>query len=243
MRIRFRHLLVAAAALLLSGSLASAQNEMLIPQNQPRLTPAPRPTAVPQPPQQPPPPAEQPPPPQQVPMQEQPPPPPPAPPPPPPAMMHPMQPAPVLPSVFRGCWSGRVEQVDWIQRVPGGHRLGYWTPKTYRLCYKRVGEGPYQLTFGETGVVASEKITYSKGRVDIVATDGRRWARLRAFLHFDQYRAHRGGGPTIAVDEDTTLECSIEQDQMRVTAQMFGRREDEPWFRARWHSTFIRVPY
>ena len=178
-----------------------------------------------------------------MPMQEQPPPYLPPPPPAPAFVPPPIKAQPVLPSVFRGCWSGTVDQVDWIQRVPGGHRVGYWTPKTYRLCYKQVGNGPYQLTFGQTGVVPSEKITYAKGRVDIVSTDGRRWARLRAFLHFDEYRAHQNSGPTFAVDEDTTLECSIEGDQMRVRAEMFGRREDEPWFRARWHSTFIRIPY
>ncbi len=92
---------------------------------------------------------------------------------------------PVLPPVFRGCWQGTVENVDSITRAPGGHKLGYWTPKTYRLCYKRVGDGPYQLTFGETNVVATEKIKYSKGTVEIKQTDGRSYHRAtRAFTAF-----------------------------------------------------------
>ena len=152
-------------------------------------------------------------------------------------------PQPVLPPVFRGCWQGTVESVDSIQQAPGGHKLGYWTPKTYRLCYKRVGDGPYQLTFGETGVVATEKIKYSKGRVEIIATDGRSYARMRAFLHFDEYRAGMNfRGSTFAVDEVTMLECKIEGDRMRVIADVDGRREDEPWFHAHWRTTFIRVP-
>ena len=165
------------------------------------------------------------------------------PPPPPPMRVPLLAPQPVLPPVFRGCWQGTVEQVDTIERAPGGHKLGYWTPKTYRLCYKRVGDGPYQLTFGEAGVVATEKIKYSKGRVDIIATDGRSYARMRAFLHFDEYRAGNNfGGSTFAVDEATTLECKIDGDQMRVIADVDGRREDEPWFRAHWRTIFIRVP-
>jgi hypothetical protein len=154
-----------------------------------------------------------------------------------------LAPQPVLPPVFRGCWQATVESVDSIERAPGGHKLGYWTPQIYRLCYKRVGNGPYQLTFGETNVVASQKIKYSKGRVEIKRTDGRSYAELRAFLHFDEYRAGANySSATFAVDESTVLECKIDGDQMRVIADVDGRREDEPWFRAHWRTTFVRAP-
>jgi hypothetical protein len=164
-------------------------------------------------------------------------------PPPPPISVPLVAPQPVLPPVFRGCWQGTVENVDSITRAPGGHKLGYWTPKTYRLCYRRVGDGPYQLTFGETDVVATAKIKYSKGSVEIKKTDSRSYAELRAFLHFDEYRAGANpGGATFAVDEVTMLECKIDGDQMHVIADLDGRREDEPWFHAHWRTTFMRVP-
>jgi hypothetical protein len=162
---------------------------------------------------------------------------------PPPIAVPMVAPQPMLPTEFRGCWQGTVEEVDSIQREPGGRKVGYWTPKTYRLCYKQVGGGPYQLTFGETDVVASAKIKYSKGRVEIVATDGRSFARMRAFLHIDEYRAGPNvSGETFAVDEDTLLDCQIDADRIRVSAKVDGRREDQPWFQAHWHTTFIRVP-
>jgi hypothetical protein len=154
-----------------------------------------------------------------------------------------LAPQPVLPPVFRGCRQGSVESVDSIERAPGAHKLGYWTPKTYRLCYKRVGNGPYQLTFGETGVVATQKIKYSRGRVEIKRTDGRSYAELRAFLHFDEYAAgYNYSGATFPVDEATVLECRIDGDQMQVIADVDGRRDDEPWFRAHWRTTFAHVP-
>lgn len=181
--------------------------------------------------------------PQQVPQQQYVPPPTPVPP---PIISIPIPmpaPQPVLPPVFRGCWQGTVEDVESIERAPGGHKLGYWTPKTYRLCYKRVGEGPYQLTFGETGVVATQKIKDSQGRVDIQRTDGRSYAELRAFLHFDEYAAGRNyTAATFAVDEVTILECRIEGERMEVIADVDGRREDQPWFRAHWRTTFVRAP-
>jgi hypothetical protein len=234
--VRFLILMVAIAT---SAVSASAQDMM---QGEPQISPAPRPTRAPMPP---PPPSNRE---MQIPQQapQQPWTPAPAPPPlpaPPPINLPLVAPQPVLPPVFRGCWQGAVEEVDSIQRAPGGHKLGYWTPKTYRLCYKRVGNGPYQMTFGETGVVASEKIKFSKGRVDIKETDGRGFARMRAFLHFDEYHAGTDfGGSTFAVDEVTMLDCKIDGDQMHVRAEMEGRREDEPWFRAQWHATFIRMP-
>ena len=230
--IHLRRFLIVIVVIAISAGSTSAQQMMQV---EPQLSPAPRVTAPPPPPsnremQIP----------QQAPQQPWTPPPTPAPP---PISVPLVAPQPVLPPVFRGCWQGTVESVDSIERAPDAHKLGYWTPKTYRLCYKRVGGGPYQLTFGETGVVASEKIKYSKGRVEIIATDGRSYARMRAFLHFDEYRAGMNfRGSTFAVDEVTMLECKIDGDQMRVIADVDGRREDEPWFHAHWRTTFIRVP-
>ncbi len=180
MRLISRRFVVVIAIVACVGS-ASAQDML---QGEPPIAPAPRATRVPQQPYNPEMQI-----PQQAPQQRWTPPPTPIPPPPPPLVTIPIplvNAQPVLPPVFRGCWQGSVESVDSITRAPGGHKLGYWTPKTYRLCYKRVGDGPYQLTFGETDVVATAKIKYSKGSVEIKRTDGRSYAELRAFLHFEQ---------------------------------------------------------
>ncbi|HEY6421364.1 MAG TPA: hypothetical protein VIX59_20385 [Candidatus Binataceae bacterium] len=151
---------------------------------------------------------------------------------------------PVLPAVFRGCWQGQVDMLDENERLPGAlHKVGFWTPKTYRLCYRRVGGGPFKLTFSETGIVPSEKIVNARGRVDPLATDGRAWAKMRSMLHFDELPPGPFfSGPTFAVDENTTLDCRIESDQMLVNADVYGTRDGEPWFRARWHANFRQVP-
>lgn len=177
--------------------------------------------------------------PQAMPMQAAP---PPAPAPPPPAPIRApitAQTAPVLPEVFRGCWQGRVDDLDWIHREPGGHKVGFWTPKTYRLCYQRVGAGPFRLTFTETGVDPSEKIINPRGHVTPLATDGRDYARLRSTLHFDEYPARReSDAATFAVDETTNLDCRIVGSAMNVSADVFGTRDGAPWFRAHWRARF-----
>src|SRR5579859_935927 len=46
---------------------------------------------------------------------------------PPPLAYHPapqITPEPVLPAIFRGCWDGRVDYLDSIQRLPGGAKIG-----------------------------------------------------------------------------------------------------------------------
>ncbi len=158
----------------------------------------------------------------------------------PPPMMT--QSAPVLPEVFRGCWQGEVDLLDTLERLPGGHKVGYWTPKTYRLCYQRVGDGPFKLTFSETGIEPTDKIIHAHGQVDTLATDGRMYARLRSQLGFDEFRVEPGEGGTFHVDETTMLDCRIQNGAMAVAASVQGNRDGVPWFRARWRALFRPVP-
>jgi len=236
---------LAALALIVAPAAARAQESLEVqppaPQSQPSFRPRPAPTARP-----PLPPSNQ--------LQEipsvipptpQPPapapqmPPPPLPPPPPPASMLPTQP--ILPAIFRGCWDGRVEFLDSIEGMPGAPRVGVWTPKTYRICYQRIGSGPFELTFSQVGVDPNMKIVNPAGRMDLISTDGRDAARMRAQLHFDEFYLHRRG-QTFAVDEETILDCAIQVGgAMLVRGQVFGRRDGVPWFRATWHAVFSRV--
>ncbi len=147
-----------------------------------------------------------------------------------------------LPAVFRGCWNGQVNQVDWIRSEPGAHKIGYWTPKTYRLCYKRVGDEPFTLTFTETGIAPNERIVNPHGNVVPLSTDGREYAAMRSRLHFDEYKTRADGfSPTFAVDETTILDCRIAGDDMTVAAEVYGTRDGEPWFRAHWRADFRRL--
>ncbi len=169
----------------------------------------------------------------------------------PPPQPPPAQPQsqPVLPAVFRGCWQGVVDGVDRIVRLPGAPKLGVvWTPKTYMLCYRRVGNGPFQLTFTDTGVGSqglpgrAARIINARGQLQLVSTDGRSYARMRAYLHFDEFRVPAGfGNPTFPVDEVTDLDCTIEADGMHAVGVVYGERSGAPWFRAWWHTTFFHV--
>jgi hypothetical protein len=253
-------LVVLAAVVFISGpSAARAQEPLQVeppaPQSQPSFRPRPAPTARPPlppsnqleeipsaitPTPAPPPPAPQLPPPQ-LPPPPPPLPPPSLPPPPPPTSM--LRSQPILPAVFRGCWDGRVEYLDSIERMFGAPKVGVWTPKTYRICYQRVGNGPFELTFSQVGVDPNTKIINPTGRMDLISTDGRDAARMRALLHFDEFYAHRHlGAPTFGVDEEAILDCDIHgTGAMLVRGQVFGRREGSPWFRANWHAVFSRV--
>ena len=149
------------------------------------------------------------------------------------------QTAPALPAVFKGCWQGEVVQLDWIRREPSAPKIGFWTPKTYRLCYKRVGDRPFTLTFTEARIEPNEKIINPHGNVVPISTDGRQYASMRSRLYFDEYKTHADGlSPTFAVDENTNLDCRIAGDDMVVSADVFGTRDGEPWFRAHWRADF-----
>jgi hypothetical protein len=149
------------------------------------------------------------------------------------------QAAPALPATFRGCWQGEVSELDWIRSEPGAHKIGYWTPKTYRLCYQRVGNQPFKLTFTETGVEPSDQIINPRGQVVPISTDGRGYATMRSRLDFTEYKTRMDGfSPTFAVNEITNLDCRIAGNDMLVSADVFGSRDGEPWFRAHWRADF-----
>ena len=152
-------------------------------------------------------------------------------------------PEPILPAIFRGCWVGRVDDLDSITRLAGGPPLGTWTPKTYRLCYQRTGNGPFELTFTEAGIARDYRITNATGRMDLRSTDGHTYAAMRALLHFDEYQTHAQyfSGSTFAVDELTQLQCEIVGNGMRVTGQVYGEHGGTPWFQATWHTTFLHI--
>jgi len=240
---------LALALLVCAGSSAHAQQSLDLPapsnQGQPPVNYRPRPTpqpylpqsndvqTIPQAPQNitpPPPPVRE-----AAPILPLPPPPPETTPPPtvrPPAYQN----EPVLPAVFRGCWQGRVNYLDSQTRVPGSPPAS-WTPKTYRLCYQRIGNGPFQLTFSDAGIARDSRIGNAQGRMRLLTTDGRTYATMRAFLHFDEY--FRGG--SFPVDEATNLQCQIEPDGMHVAGQVAGTHDGDPWFRARWHTVLMHV--
>ena len=149
---------------------------------------------------------------------------------------------PVLPATFRGCWQGKVQFLDSIERLPGAAKIGPWTPKTYRLCYERYGNQPFQLTFTEAGIQRNRKIFNAAGSMTLLSTDGRTYATMLAQLHFDEYRhGEYSSGASFAVDETTRLQCEIKRDGMHVIGSVRGTRDGAPWFRAYWHARFIHV--
>jgi hypothetical protein len=165
---------------------------------------------------------------------------------PPPAIYQPppqpsAAPTPTLPAIFYGCWEGRVARLDSLERLPGGAKLGPWTPKTYRLCYQRVGNGPFELTLTEAGVESDSRIINATGKMQLLSSDGRSYATMRALLRFDEYRVKYNdfGGSTFPVDELTNLYCDIESDGMHVRGEVYGQRSGQPWFRASWRAVFV----
>jgi len=165
----------------------------------------------------------------------------PAPPPPPPPVQS-YQPAEPLPEVFRGCWEGVVPAVDTLRRLPGAPPTGPWAAKTYRLCYRRVGNGPFELQFTDLGIAHHHLITNPGGRLEVVSSDGRSYATMQAQLHFDErYIRPTFMHETFAVDEKTDLNAQIVGDEMRVTARVYGERDGMPWFEATWHAIFVHT--
>ena len=131
--------------------------------------------------------------------------------------------------------------------MPGAAKLGTWTPKTYRICYKRYGNGPYQLTFTETGVAPDNRIVSPSGTMRLLSSQGNT-AMMLGSLHFDEYFPAPAGflrsrePETFPVDETPKLRCIVAPDGMHVWATVRRQRDGAPWFRAYWHALFYQDP-
>jgi hypothetical protein len=149
-----------------------------------------------------------------------------------------------LPKEFRGCWSGVVPRLDSI-RMLGGPGVSKWIPKTYRICYEQTAGGPFRLTLSEAGLAGRNRdLTNVKAIMEVISTDGRTTAQMRALLHFDEpagslFGMFPGRG---SVDELTNMTCRIDGGVMQVEANVYAQWNNRPWSTMTWHADFTNVP-
>jgi hypothetical protein len=148
-----------------------------------------------------------------------------------------------LPEVFRGCWQGVVRYID-SQAQLAPPMIGGWIPKTYRICYTQTGGGPFKPTISETGIITNGRaVRNARSRLEVLSTDGRTQARMRAYLHFDEDSHGLFGlfSQTGSVDELTHMNCEIDGAVMHVQGDMYGEWNRRPWTRVTWHADFSSV--
>jgi hypothetical protein len=148
-----------------------------------------------------------------------------------------------LPEVFRGCWQGVVRYID-SQAQLAPPIIGGWIPKTYRICYVQTGGGPFKPTISETGIIATgHAIRNPRSRLEVLATDGRTQATMRAYLHFDEDSQGLFGlfSQTGSIDELTHMNCEIDGAVMHVHGDMYGEWNGRPWSRVTWHADFSSI--
>jgi hypothetical protein len=151
-----------------------------------------------------------------------------------------------LPKVFQGCWQGQVTHPDSLRSL-SGRPPGLWITKTYRLCYRRVAQGPFVLTLATAGVDSSSipfnVVSSVRSALRVLGTDGRRSATLRAFLHFNQPDLELGVlAGTAAVDELTEMTGRLDGDVMHVQAKVYAEWNRSPWCVITWHADFVHAP-
>jgi len=155
---------------------------------------------------------------------------------------------PVLPAIFRGCWQGTVYALDDIEFFPGSPAHSTWTPKTYFVCYRRTGNGPFQLTFNQAGIEHDSRIFNPVGSIQLLSAYGNE-ALMQASLRFEEYRSSLasffgfgGGTSSFSVNESTKLRCVVDSAGMHVWATVYGTQSSQPWFQAHWHALFLPAP-
>jgi hypothetical protein len=165
---------------------------------------------------------------------------------------------PQVPQEFKGCWEATVSQADSWQHLQGP-RIGGWIPTTIRLCFRRVGDGPFTITFHDTKLdtdYASEHgytVSNFDEQTEVVSTDGKNQVKLHGVARMDQRGRILGfiPGPTVTIAATSDSSCvlidggeaiNVEATQVeRCSGSAAFDCNGEPWIQATWHARFHRT--
>jgi hypothetical protein len=165
---------------------------------------------------------------------------------------------PPVPKEFEGCWEGTVSEPDSWQLLEGP-RIAGWIPTTFRLCFRRTGNGPFTITLHDSKLdteYASERgytISNYDEQTEVVSTDGRNQVLLHSVARVDQ----RGrilrfiAGPTVTIAKSSDSRCVLvdEGETMNVESSGVDRCSGspffgcngQPWTQSTWHARFHRT--
>jgi len=136
-----------------------------------------------------------------------------------------------------------VNDIDSLTML-NGPQIAAWVPKTYRICYVQSANGSFRPTISEAGMAANDQLQNVKGLLQVLSTDGRTSAQMRAYLRFDEAAPVSFGAMQHvgSVDELTNMTCQIENGTMHVQARVYGQWNGRPWWFIGWHTDFVNVP-
>ena len=98
----------------------------------------------------------------------------------------------------------------------GDPRLAGFIPTTYQLCFRRVGEGPFTITFHDFKLdtaYASERgyrVSNYDEQAELVSTDGKNVVSLHSIARLDEGLKVLGfiPGPTVRIAKMMRVACS-----------------------------------
>jgi hypothetical protein len=169
---------------------------------------------------------------------------------------------PQVPKEFEGCWEGTVSEPDSWQHLQGP-RVAGWMPTTYRLCFRRTGNGPFTITFEdskidtESALARSYKVNNYDAQTGVVSTDGKNHVLLRHLARVDEsirgrilgFIPGRSIPVTVAktsdircmlINESETINCEGSAVDRCSGAPSFGCN-GQPWIQSSWHAQFHRA--
>ncbi len=140
-----------------------------------------------------------------------------------------------------------------------GPPLGGWIPKTFSLCFRRMGNGPFTITFHDTkldtGYVSERgyKVSNYDEQTEVVSTDSRNQVLLHSVARMDQRGKLLGlfPGPTLTIAASSDIRCVlVDQGETmnvelsgvdRCSGSEFWGCNGQPWVQATWHAQFHRT--
>ncbi len=151
----------------------------------------------------------------------------------------------ILPASYIGCWRGVVTAPDILQNL-NGCLNGPSVPELYTLCYRKTLTGKFEVTFGEvqmdSEVPAQYQVSGTRGKIEVLSSDGVTRVSLRGFIHFDQKQTSSSPSTDAkwSMEERTDMDCEIKDGKMWVASAFTQTSNGADCFKGTWHARFER---
>lgn len=139
-----------------------------------------------------------------------------------------------IPQAFFGCWRGTSRPSD-SARYLGGCPQAYEIPETQELCFRRVGDGGFEIAFQS----ASSELPNFRDHTDLISSQGDSRVDLSDVGSYDMPGLL--SSDSVAFSGSSRCDLSTDKESLACRGSTLFRCDGVPWYQTTGHLVMRRV--
>jgi hypothetical protein len=140
-----------------------------------------------------------------------------------------------IPQAFFGCWRGISLPSDSAQYL-GGCGQAYEIPETQELCFRRIGEGDFEIAFQS----ASSALANFHDHAELISSQGDRRVNLSDAGSYDLPGLF--SSDSVAFNGSSRCDLSKDKESLSCRGTSLFRCNGQPWYRTTGRVVMRRLP-